>query len=65
MVGAAGFELATLCSQDRCATTALSPDTDALLPQLEQKCKVSGVQAEVGEGACVVRSDRHVVESHI
>jgi hypothetical protein len=29
MVGGAGFELATLCSQDRCATTALTPDGDA------------------------------------
>ncbi len=26
MVGGAGFELATLCSQDRCATTALTPE---------------------------------------
>jgi hypothetical protein len=26
MVGGAGFELATLCSQNRCATTALTPE---------------------------------------
>lgn len=31
MVGGAGFELATLCSQNRCATTALTPDSNHYL----------------------------------
>ena len=41
MVGDAGFELATLCSQDRCATTALTPDLSReYLPQNKNKCKL-------------------------
>ena len=67
MVGAAGFELATLCSQSRCATRLrYAPTTDILtlkIPvlglgsQKSQLPRVIGMPMSPGKASCLANSN--------